>query len=103
MDSRIREIANLLRTKGFKYTYNRVHFYVFWCWIENHPRLIRMLNCMRLTLLTLKLRLPLGVIKEIWRGEKYNLLRKAIREGKAPAPCKTCCLFSTKDGKSCES
>jgi len=44
MGSRIREIVHLLRTKGFRYTYNRVHFYIFWCWIENHPRLIRMLN-----------------------------------------------------------
>jgi MoaA/NifB/PqqE/SkfB family radical SAM enzyme len=33
-----------IRKKGFKYTYNRVYFYLFWSWIKNHPRFIKLLN-----------------------------------------------------------
>jgi len=31
--------------------------------------------------------------KEIWRGEKYETLRKMLRKGEVPLPCKNCCLY----------
>lgn len=37
-------LLKLAKHKGLRYTYNTVHFYVFWTWIRNHPRLINLLN-----------------------------------------------------------
>ncbi|OFV67074.1 MAG: Radical SAM domain protein [Candidatus Syntrophoarchaeum butanivorans] len=31
--------------------------------------------------------------KEIWRGAKYKELRRKIRRGEVPEPCKNCCLY----------
>jgi len=42
--SKFRRIIFLLRNKGAKYTYNYIHFYIFWGWIRKHPTLIRLLN-----------------------------------------------------------
>ncbi|MCG2758058.1 MAG: radical SAM protein [Desulfobacteraceae bacterium] len=33
----------LFKNKGFLYTYNAVHFYIFWSWIREHPLLIKLL------------------------------------------------------------
>jgi len=34
--------------------------------------------------------------KEIWYGEKYKTLRRMLRKGEVPLPCKNCCLYDTK-------
>ena len=34
--------------------------------------------------------------KEIWRGDKYKELRRKIRGGEIPEPCKNCCLYEVK-------
>jgi len=41
--------------------------------------------------------------REIWQGAKYKNLRRTIREGRAPLPCKNCCLYSLEDSSSCAS
>jgi MoaA/NifB/PqqE/SkfB family radical SAM enzyme len=34
--------------------------------------------------------------KEIWRGEKYKTLRRMLRKGEVPLPCKNCCLYEVR-------
>ena len=34
--------------------------------------------------------------KEIWYGEKYEILRKMLRQGKVPLACKNCSVYETK-------
>jgi len=33
--------------------------------------------------------------KEIWCSERYKTLRRMLRQGKVPLPCKNCCLYET--------
>ncbi|OGZ23731.1 MAG: hypothetical protein A3A08_02600 [Candidatus Nealsonbacteria bacterium RIFCSPLOWO2_01_FULL_41_9] len=33
--------------------------------------------------------------QEIWRGQKYNALRKTLSQGRVPLPCQNCCLYET--------
>ena len=42
-------------------------------------------------------------IREIWNGEKYKALRRMIRKGEVPLPCRNCCLYETGNGDKCES
>ncbi len=44
MKAKLDRLIFLLENKGFKYTYNRIYFYIFWVWIRQYPRLIGMLN-----------------------------------------------------------
>jgi len=44
MLDRISRIFWLVRKKGFKYTYNRIHFFFFWSWIRKHPLCISIIN-----------------------------------------------------------
>lgn len=42
--------------------------------------------------------------KEIWRSKKYKSLRRMLRRGKVPLPCKNCCLYNVElDSELCES
>lgn len=33
--------------------------------------------------------------KEIWHSEKYKTLRRMLRQGQVPLPCRNCCLYHT--------
>lgn len=41
---RFKRLMVLLKNKGVKHTYNRLHFYIFWSWIRKHQLLIKLLN-----------------------------------------------------------
>jgi MoaA/NifB/PqqE/SkfB family radical SAM enzyme len=41
--------------------------------------------------------------KEIWSGERYKLLRRMIRKGEVPLPCRNCCLYETGSVEQCGS
>jgi MoaA/NifB/PqqE/SkfB family radical SAM enzyme len=41
---KFRRLIFMLRKKGFRYTYNKIHFIIFWQWIRKHPTLIKLLN-----------------------------------------------------------
>lgn len=40
----IQMVKSLLKNRGLIYTYNWLHFYIFWGWIRNHPSLVKLLN-----------------------------------------------------------
>ncbi|MDI3488680.1 MAG: hypothetical protein PWR26_1397 [Methanosarcinales archaeon] len=39
----VKRLLWLLKNKGFRYTYNWLHFHIFWGWIRGHPNLIKLL------------------------------------------------------------
>jgi len=53
----LQQLIKLLILKGWGYTYNRVHFILFWNWIRNHPPLIFLVN--------LRSRIPTAIEVEV--------------------------------------